>query len=76
MIKFITNNGSLEIKSGNTVLLLTPMSNLTFTSLDLYNAIPRITLYNANVGINETLFTANLSQVADNNENFSQLIAF
>ena len=76
MIKFITNNGSLEIKSGNTVLLLTPMSNLAFTSLDLYNAIPRITLYNANVGINETLFTANLSQVADNNGNFFTVDSF
>ena len=76
MIKFITSNGSLEIKSGDTVLLLTPMSNLAFTSLDLYNDIPRITLYNANVGINETLFTANLSQVADNNGNFFTVDSF
>ena len=76
MIKFITSNGSLEIKSGDTVLLLTPMSNLAFTSLDLYNDIPRITLYNANVGINETLFTANLSQVADNDGNFFTVDSF
>ena len=76
MIKFITSNGSLEIKSGDTVLLLTPMSNLAFTSLDLYNDIPRITLYNANVGINETLFTANLSQVADSDGNFFTVESF
>ena len=76
MIKFITNNGSLEIKSGNTVLLLTPMNNLAFTSLDLYNTIPTITLYNSNVGINETLFTATLSQVADNDGNFFTVESF
>ena len=76
MIKFITNKGSLEIKSEDTVLLLTPMSNLAFTSLDLYNDIPRITLYNANVGINETLFTANLSQVADSDGNFFTVDSF
>lgn len=76
MIKFITNNGSLEIKSGNTVLLLTPMSNLAFTSLDLYNTTPTITLYNSNVGINETLFTATLSQVADNDGNFFTVDSF
>ena len=76
MIKFITNNGSLEIKSGDTVLLLAPMSNLAFTSLDLYNDVPTITLYNSNVGINETLFTANLSQVADSDGNFFTVESF
>ena len=76
MIKFITNNGSLEIKSGNTVLLLAPMSSLAFTSLDLYNTTPTITLYNSNVGTNETLFTATLSQVADNNGNFFTVESF
>ena len=76
MIKFITSNGSLEIKSGDTVLLLTPMKNIAFNSLDLYNDVPTITLYNSNVGINETLFTANLSQVADNNGNFFTVESF
>ena len=76
MIKFITNKGSLEIKSGDTVLLLTPMSNLAFTSLDLYNDVPTITLYNSNVGINETLFTAQLSQVADSDGNFFTVDSF
>ncbi len=76
MIKFITSNGSLEIKSGDTVLLLAPMSNLAFTSLDLYNDVPTITLYNSNVGINETLFTANLSQVADSDGNFFTVESF
>ena len=76
MIKFITNNGSLEVKSGDTVLLLTPMKDIAFNSLDLYNDVPTITLYNSNVGINETLFTANLSQVADNNGNFFTVESF
>ena len=76
MIKFITHNGSLQIESGNTVLLLTPMSNLAFNSLDLYNTTPTITLYNSNVGINETLFTAPLNQVADKDGNFFTVDGF
>ena len=76
MIKFITNNCSLEIQSGDTVLLLTPMHNLAFTSLEWYNDVPTITLYNSKVGINETLFTAQLSQVADSDGNFFTVESF
>ena len=76
MIKFITHNGSLQIESGSTVLLLAPMSNLAFNSLDLYNTTPTITLYNSNVGINETLFTAPLSDVADKDGNFFTVQSF
>ena len=70
MIKFITNGGSLEVRSGDVVLLLAPMKNIAFTSLELYQDIPTISLYNIDVGSNELLFTAPLSQVADSDGNF------
>lgn len=76
MIKFITNRGSLEVKSGDVVLLLNPMKNIAFTSLELYVDIPKISLFNINVGSNEVLFTAPLSQVADSDGNFFTVDSF
>ena len=46
------------------------MKNIAFTSLELYQDIPTISLYNIDVGSNEALFTAPLSQVADSDGNF------
>ena len=77
MIKFITNGGSLEVKNGGeAVLLFTPMKNIAFTSLELYEDIPTISLYNINVGLNERLFSAPLSQVADNDGTFFTVDSF
>ena len=77
MIKFITNGCSLEVKNGGeAVLLFTPMKNIAFTSLELYQDIPTISLYNINVGLNERLFSAPLSQVADNDGNFFTVDSF
>jgi hypothetical protein len=77
MIKFITNGSSLEVKNGGeAVLLFTPMKNIAFTSLELYEDIPTISLYNINVGLNERLFSAPLSQVADNDGNFFTVDSF
>jgi len=76
MNKFIINNGSLEITSGETVLLLTPLKNIAFTSLLLYQDVPTISLYNINVGQNESLFTAPLLRVADNDGNFFTIDSF
>tara|TARA_B110000977_G_scaffold43781_1_gene59407 strand:- start:15023 stop:16780 length:1758 start_codon:yes stop_codon:yes gene_type:complete len=77
MIKFITNGGSLEVKNvGEAVLLFIPMKNIAFTSLELYEDIPTISLYNINVGLNERLFSAPLSQVADNDGNFFTVDSF
>ena len=76
MNKSIINNGSLEITSGETVLLLTPLKNIAFTSLLLYQDVPTISLYNINVGQNESLFTAPLLRVADNDGNFFTVDSF
>jgi hypothetical protein len=76
MNKFIINKGSLEITSGETVLLLTPLKNIAFTSLLLYQDVPTISLYNINVGQNESLFTAPLLRVADNDGNFFTIDSF
>ena len=76
MIKFITNCGSLEVKSGDVILLLNPLKNIAFTSLELFEDIPTISLFNINVGSNEVLFTAPLSQVADSDGNFFTVDSF
>ncbi len=68
MVKFQIVGGSLEILNGATKLSVIPTKNIMIDSIALYNTVPKIILYNANVGNNEELFSQNLSDVTDEND--------
>ena len=82
MIKFNIKGSSLEVVSidnsrdVSTILLLTPLKNIAFNSLELYKDIPMVSLYNINVGFNENLLTAQLSKLANESGEFFTLDSF
>lgn len=76
MVKFQIVGGSLEILNGVTKLSVIPTKNIMIDSIALYNTVPRIILYNANVGNNEELFSQNLSEVTDENDVVFSLNSF
>lgn len=63
MIVFNIEGSSLKVLNGKTVLLLMPLKNIAFNSLELFNDTPMVTLYNLNVGQNEVLFSLPLDNI-------------
>ena len=82
MIKFNIKGSSLEVVSidnsrdVSTILLLTPLKNIAFNSLELYKDIPMVSLYNINVGFNENLLTTELTKLANESGEFFTLDSF
>jgi hypothetical protein len=82
MIKLNIKGSSLEvvsidkIRDVSTILLLTPLKNIAFNSLELYKDIPMVSLYNINVGFNENLLTTELTKLANESGEFFTLDSF
>lgn len=82
MIKLNIKGSSLEVVSidesrdVSTILLLTPLKNIAFNSLELYKDIPMVSLYNINVGFNENLLSTQLSKLANESGEFFTLDSF
>ena len=82
MIKLNIKGSSLEvvsideIRDVSTILLLTPLKNIAFNSLELYKDIPMVSLYNINVGFNENLLSTQLSKLANESGEFFTLDSF
>ena len=63
MISFNIEGSSLKVLSGKTTLLIMPLKNIAINSLELSSAIPTVTLYNLNVGQNESLISEPLTNI-------------
>jgi hypothetical protein len=63
MIVFDIEGSSLKVLNDKTILMLMPLKNIAFNSLELFNDTPRVTLYNLNVGQNEVLLSMPLENI-------------
>jgi hypothetical protein len=63
MIVFDIEGSSLKVLNDKTILMLMPLKNIAFNSLELFNDAPRVTLYNLNVGQNEVLLSMPLENI-------------
>lgn len=76
MATFTIVNSSLQITVGGTKILFVPNLYVGFSSLALYEATPRVSLFNLAQGTNLTIFDGNLSDCTDSNGNTFTVSSF